>query len=108
MVAGFGAHVEAQLERVPRLQHNAPLSEAADANLGPLKVSQNTHIAPMVAGLLADKSRNLCVIGLGTMAEIQAKYIHARGEQTPDHILTAARRTDRGDDFGSAQRGRLV
>jgi hypothetical protein len=108
VITGLCVNVEAQLEGVARLKHNASLSEAANANFWSLEVGQNANIAPMVARLFANKSSDLSVIGLCAMAKIQAKYIHTGCEQTPDHILTATCWTDRGDDLGSAQGGRLI
>lgn len=61
----------------------------------------------MVARLLADKSRNLGMIRLRAVAEVQSEYIYTSGEQASDHILATASRADRSDDFGPSQRGWL-
>jgi hypothetical protein len=57
----------------------------------------------MVTSLLTDKARNLGMICLCSMTEVQAEYIDACGEQAPYHVLTTASGANSGDNFGSPQ-----
>lgn len=62
----------------------------------------------MVPCLTSDVSRNLCVISLCAMTEIQPEHVHTHAQKAPDHVLTLTGRSNRRDDFGSAKRVRVL
>ena len=103
MIACFGCNVEAELEGITRLKYNPSLGKSTYADLRPLEVSQNANVSPMVTSLLTDKARNLGMICLCAMTEVQAEYIDACGEQAPNHVLTTASGANSGDNLGSPQ-----
>ena len=108
LITGIGRDAQAELEGVAGLQHHGAFREAADPNLGTLQVRQNAYVPTVMSCLTPDVLRDLCVIGLGAMTEIQPEHVHPRAQQAPDHVLTLTGRSDRRDDFGSAERVRVL
>ena len=99
-VAFHRRHV--QPEALAGLEIGAAARQFADAQLRSLQVHHDADRPPRVGLDLPEGREALAMIGMGAMAEIQAKDIGAGIEQRADDRRRCARRSQRGHDLGLA------
>jgi len=71
----------------------------ADAQLRSLDVPDDRHVTAEGLGHVADGGDDPGVIVMLSMGEVEAEGVDAAGEQALDHLLAAAGRTERGENF---------
>ena len=62
----------------------------------------------MMTRLATDVPRDLHMICLIPVAEVEAKNVHPRSKQAPNHVLTLAIWPNSRNDFGPAKRARFL
>ena len=77
--------------------------EAADPELGPLKVDQNADRAAVLALDVADRRHELAHAVVGGVTHIDAEDVGAGLEQVCDDAAVRGRRTEGRDDLGATQ-----
>jgi hypothetical protein len=95
--------IEVQTEGGARLQPDRAGGEGADTQLRPLQVEQHADRPAGLALHLADEVQPLAMLGVGTVAEVQAEHIRTGIEQRADGGEIRAGRAERGDDLGVAE-----
>jgi hypothetical protein len=103
LITGVWRDREAQLKGISSLQNHRAVSEAADPDFWALKVGEDAHIASMMTRLPTDVPRDLHMICLTPVAEVEAKNVHPRSKQAPDHVLALATGPYSRNDFGPAK-----
>ena len=93
---------ETQLEGIPGLQYHRTVCEAAYPDFGTLEVGEDAYVAAVVPRLPANVPRDLRMICLIPMAEIETKNVDSRSEQATNHVLTLATGSYRRNDLGPA------
>ena len=71
-----------QPEAVASAQLYHVLPKAADANLGPLQIGQNTDVSARSRGLFANSRGDLCVLLRRAVTEIEAKDVNTGCNQS--------------------------
>ena len=90
------------MKGVPGLQHHRTVCEAAYPDFGALEVGEDTYVAAVVPRLPANVPRDLRMICLIPMAEIETKNVDSCSEQATNHVLTLATGSYSRNDLGPA------
>src|SRR3546814_19424236 len=82
--------VEIEAEALARLQHHLAVLQVADAQLRSLHVGEDADRPVQLLLDFADGVVELAMIGVGAVAEVQAKDVDAGAKELADHLLAGA------------------
>ena len=89
------------MEGSPACNTTAP-SAKPPIRIWALEVGENAYVATVVPRLPANVARDLHMISLIPMAEIETKNVDSRSEQATNHVLTLATGSYSRNDLGPA------
>ena len=102
-VAHFTRRIEHEF--ATRLEHDAIVHEAADADLRALQIDQHADFAACFEREFAYQLNALRVLFSGAVREIHAHHVESRFYHARECLRVAGSRAERGDDFGAAGHG---
>src|SRR5690606_32758314 len=98
----LGAFLDGDGEAVAAFKEYGAFGEAAEADFRALKVGEEADTAAGLVGGLPDPSVALLVLGVTTVAEVEAGHVHTGVDQGFDLVVRVGGRTQGADDFRSA------